>query len=88
MDWDTFFPGITLVLLGLFGVLFPHTGLAVESLLEGLEGIAAFMLMLGLIFVTVSILKDGLRTQLDKLLIGIILALLLAGILTYLIIFA
>ena len=47
MDWNNFFPGILLVIFGLFGMLFGHTGLAVEALLEGLEGVSAFMFMFG-----------------------------------------
>lgn len=75
-------------ILGLFGVWFPHSGFAEKSLLTGLEGIAAFMLMLGLIFVSSSILKEGFRTQLDRILVGILVTLVVAGALTYIILFA
>ena len=88
MDWNTFFPGILLMIFGLFGMLFGHTGLAVVALLEGLEGVSAFMFMLGLIFVIPSILKGGLPSQLDKLLVGLIISLAATILITFIIMFA
>ena len=66
MDWNNFFPGILLVIFGLFGMLFGHTGLAVEALLEGLEGVSAFMFMFGLILIIPSILKGGSLPSIQK----------------------
>ena len=88
MDWNNFFPGILLVIFGLFGMLFGHTGLAVEALLEGLEGVSAFMFMFGLILIIPSILKGGLPSQLDKLLVGLVVSLAITILLTFIIMFA
>jgi plastocyanin len=61
-DWDLLIPGIGLVCIGITGVGLALVGIA-ATFMEGMHAVSLLLMMIGLIFVTTGIFKDGFPTS-------------------------
>ena len=57
-DWDLLTPGIGLTSLGIVGVFVALSGIA-KTFLDGMHAVSLLTLLIGLIFLTPGIFKDG-----------------------------
>ncbi|MEM4311025.1 MAG: hypothetical protein QXX95_01370 [Nitrososphaerales archaeon] len=87
MDKDLIWVGVTMILIGLGGIYAVFSGVA-ETFQEGLQGPAAFTVVMGFLFFIGGLLRDGLPTigLVAKSLILTVIIISVATLLTYLII--
>jgi plastocyanin len=57
-DWDLLTPGIGLTSLGIVGIVIALSGIA-KTFLDGMHAVALLTFLIGMIFVSVGIFKDG-----------------------------
>lgn len=57
-DWDLLTPGIGLTSLGIVGVLVSLSGIA-KTFLDGMHAVSLLTLLIGMIFLSAGIFKDG-----------------------------
>ncbi len=57
-DWDLLTPGIGLTSIGIVGVFVSLSGIA-KTFLDGMHAVSLLTLLIGLIFLTPGIFKDG-----------------------------
>src|SRR5215211_6066796 len=57
-DWDLLTPGIGLTSLGIVGVLVSLSGIA-KTFIDGMHAVSLLTLLIGMIFLSAGIFKDG-----------------------------